>query len=101
MQTVRMRELGYFAVVTGRESKDETITDIEAREEQFFLHSKRFRDGALKRSQVITANLTKSVSKQFWKMVKENVDQQADVFKERRFILEKQTGRLAVITCDL
>lgn len=40
-----MKALGYFAVVTGRGQKNETITEIRNYEEQFFRNSKMFRCG--------------------------------------------------------
>lgn len=39
------------------------------------------RDGMLKAHQVTTKNLSLAVSDCFWKMVRESVEQQADVFK--------------------
>lgn len=41
------------------------------------------RDGMLKAHQVTTKNLSLAVSDCFWKMVRESVEQQADVFKGR------------------
>lgn len=43
----------------------------------FYTH----RDGRLKPHQVTTKNLSLAVSDCFWKMVRESVEQQADVFK--------------------
>jgi len=39
------------------------------------------REGALKHTQVSTGNLSMAVSELFWKMVRENIEQQADAFK--------------------
>uniref|UniRef100_A0AAQ6ALR0 Dynamin-like GTPase OPA1, mitochondrial n=1 Tax=Amphiprion ocellaris TaxID=80972 RepID=A0AAQ6ALR0_AMPOC len=49
-----------------------------------------FRDGMLKAHQVTTKNLSLAVSDCFWKMVRESVEQQADVFKASRFNLETE-----------
>lgn len=44
-------------------------------------HLFAIRDGMLKAHQVTTKNLSLAVSDCFWKMVRESVEQQADVFK--------------------
>lgn len=44
-------------------------------------HVFAIRDGMLKAHQVTTKNLSLAVSDCFWKMVRESVEQQADVFK--------------------
>ncbi|KAL1116742.1 hypothetical protein AAG570_005214 [Ranatra chinensis] len=85
-----MKALGYFAVVTGRGRKDETIQQIKQYEEQFFRSSKLFRDSVLSSGQVTTRNLSMAVSECFWKMVQETVEQQADAFKATRFNLETE-----------
>ncbi|TKS74684.1 Dynamin-like 120 kDa protein, mitochondrial [Collichthys lucidus] len=70
-----MKALGYFAVVTGKVDS-ECMCAI--------------RDGMLKAHQVTTKNLSLAVSDCFWKMVRESVEQQADVFKASRFNLETE-----------
>jgi hypothetical protein len=40
-----------------------------------------FRSGVFKASQMTTQNLSFAVSNCFWKMVRESIEQQADLFK--------------------
>lgn len=85
-----MKALGYFAVVTGRGRHDDPIQTIKDYEENFFRHSKLFKDGVVKSTQVTTRNLSLAVADCFWKMVRETVEQQADAFKATRYNLETE-----------
>ncbi|XP_059607943.1 dynamin-like 120 kDa protein, mitochondrial isoform X3 [Phlebotomus argentipes] len=86
-----MKALGYFAVVTGRGRKDDSIETIRDYEERFFKTSKLFhRSGTVMPHQVSTRNLSLAVADRFWRMVRETIEQQADAFKVTRFNLETE-----------
>ncbi|CAH0687361.1 unnamed protein product [Chilo suppressalis] len=85
-----MRALGYYAVVTGRSRRDDSIQNITDYEERFFRSSKLFKDGVVTPSQVTTRNLSLAVADCFWRMVRASVEQQADAFKAMRFNLETE-----------
>lgn len=85
-----MRAIGYFAVVTGRGRKDDSIETIRGYEEKFFQSSKLFQSGVIMPHQVTTRNLSLAVADRFWKMVRETIEQQADAFKATRFNLETE-----------
>ncbi|XP_050357938.1 dynamin-like 120 kDa protein, mitochondrial isoform X2 [Nymphalis io] len=85
-----MKALGYYAVVTGRSRKDDSIQSIREYEERFFSSSKLFKTGMVAAAQVTTRNLALGVADCFWRMVRDSVEQQADAFKAMRFNLETE-----------
>ncbi|XP_072933806.1 dynamin-like GTPase OPA1, mitochondrial [Epargyreus clarus] len=85
-----MKALGYYAVVTGRSRKDDSIQNIRDYEERFFRSSKLFKEGLVAAAQVTTRNLALGVADCFWRMVRDTVEQQADAFKAMRFNLETE-----------
>uniref|UniRef100_A0A1I8JAA9 Dynamin-like GTPase OPA1, mitochondrial n=1 Tax=Macrostomum lignano TaxID=282301 RepID=A0A1I8JAA9_9PLAT len=85
-----LKALGYFAVVTGSGSQDESVEAIERHEAEYFASSRLFKDGRLSPSQVTAANMARAVSRRFWALVRESVEAQADSLKALRFNLETE-----------
>ncbi|CAB4064349.1 OPA1 [Lepeophtheirus salmonis] len=75
--------------VTGKGSINETVQDIKHHEDEFFSHSKLFKNN-VSPAQTTTRNLSYAVSDCFWKMVLDTIEQQADAFKATRFNLETE-----------
>ncbi|VEL34072.1 unnamed protein product [Protopolystoma xenopodis] len=76
-----MKALGYYAVVAGSGSHDESIEQIREYEAKFFRNSRLFLESTLSFSQMTTENLSKAVSERFWKMVKNSVEHQMDIYR--------------------
>ena len=89
-----MKALGYFVVVTGRDDDNDSISEIQKYEEEFFMNSKLFKNETVSKTvsslQMTTRNLSRAVAECFWKMVRENIEQQRVAFKNRRTELEAE-----------
>eukprot|EP01134_Creolimax_fragrantissima_P007762 CFRG7762T1 len=77
----RMKALGYFAVVTGKGSPNESIEEIKSYEEEFFRTSRLFREGALRPHQTTTQNMARAVAQEFWNRVRVSVEEQAEMIR--------------------
>jgi optic atrophy protein 1 len=85
-----IKALGHFAVVTGTGNSKDGIDQIKDYEESFFQSSSLFKSGVLQASQMTTRNLSFAVSRLFWQLVKESVQQQAQNFRAIRYNLETE-----------
>ncbi|XP_063901427.1 dynamin-like 120 kDa protein, mitochondrial isoform X3 [Zophobas morio] len=83
----RMNALGYFAVIAGKGNGQESIEEIRQYEEEYFRNSRLFREGALSPHQTSLTNLSRAVSREFWRLVKETV---ADHFEQLKADLTKK-----------
>eukprot|EP00123_Amoebidium_parasiticum_P016511 comp23471_c0_seq1/m.39216 comp23471_c0_seq1/g.39216 ORF comp23471_c0_seq1/g.39216 comp23471_c0_seq1/m.39216 type:complete len:888 (-) comp23471_c0_seq1:214-2877(-) len=77
----RMHALGYYAVVTGKGDANEDIEDIKRYEQDYFAKSQFFRDGVLRPQQTTTENLSRAISQEFWKLVKDSVTQETEAIR--------------------
>ena len=68
-----LRALGYFAVVSGTDDRDASISTIRKYENDFFQKSNLLRSGILKVEQLGTQNMCDAVSKIFWSLVKSSM----------------------------
>ncbi|XP_062505417.1 dynamin-like 120 kDa protein, mitochondrial isoform X2 [Corticium candelabrum] len=85
-----IKALGHFAVVTGSGNSSDGIDKIRDYEESFFKSSNLFRSGVLQASQLTTRSLSFAVSRLFWDVVKESIQQQAQNFRAIRYNLETE-----------
>ncbi|XP_065889413.1 dynamin-like GTPase OPA1, mitochondrial [Dysidea avara] len=85
-----MKALGYYAVVTGRGNKNESIDTIQKYEREYFATSRVFQSGMLMDGQLSTRNMVNAVNEEFWKMVKGSIDEQTVVFSGIKYNLEAE-----------
>eukprot|EP00127_Corallochytrium_limacisporum_P003343 Clim_evm32s148 gene=Clim_evmTU32s148 len=71
-----MNALMYFAVIAGSGRSDDSIDDIKEYENSFFRNSRLVSSGTLKSHQIGTANMSRAVSKEFWRKVRASVEDQ-------------------------